>query len=243
MNPIEAFYKLQLRRLRKWGALLSIVPPTARKWGSDLPVQTAWSLQKGALNYTYRGLPMLKNPLDVALYQMLFFQTRPKTVIEIGSYLGTSALWFSDMMRTNETPGRVISVDTSPPSPPFNRPEISFIKGDVYNLGTALSDELLSAIERPLLVIEDSVHQPDSTLAALRFFDRFMLPDEYIVIEDGLVTDLGIAHHHAGGPGPGIAQFLAECEGRYEVDRNFCDRFGHNFTGNPNGYLRRTLRA
>lgn len=242
MNPFEAFYKLQLRRLRKWGALRSIDPPSARQWGSDLPLQAGWSIHKGAFSYTYRGLPMLKNPFDVALYQMLFFQVRPKTVIEVGSYLGTSALWFSDMMRTNETPGRVISVDILPPSPPFNRPEISFVKGDVYNLGTALGDELLRGIERPLLVVEDSVHEPNSTLATLRFFDLLMRPDEYIVIEDGNVTDLGIAHHHAGGPGPGIAKFLSECEGRYEVDANFCDRYGHNFTGNPNGYLRRTAR-
>jgi cephalosporin hydroxylase len=161
---LEALYKLQLRRLRKWSALRSIVPPGARRWGSDLSVEAAWSLQKGALNYTYRGLPMLKNPLDVALYQILFSQARPKTVIEIGSYQGTSALWFSDMMRTNETPGRVISLDVLPPSPPFERPEISFIRGDVYNLGAALSDELLGAIERPLLVIEDSVHTPGRCL-------------------------------------------------------------------------------
>lgn len=243
MNPLEALYKLQLRRLRRWNALRSIDLPKSRKWGSELPLQAAWSIHKGTFSYTYRGLPMLKNPLDVALYQMLFFQARPKTVIEVGSYLGTSALWFSDMMRTNETPGRVISIDTLPPSPPFNRSEISFIKGDVYDLGIALNDELLKKIERPLLVIEDSVHKPDSTLAALRFFDNVMHRDEYIVIEDGIVTDLGIAHHHAGGPGPGIAQFLNECEGRYEVDRNFCDRYGHNFTGNPNGFLRRTSRA
>jgi cephalosporin hydroxylase len=184
-----------------------------------------------------------QEPLGRCSLSNAFFSNRPKTVIEIGAYLGTSALWFADMMRTNETPGRVISVDILPPSPPFNRPDISFIEGDVYNLGSALSDELLRTIERPLLVIEDSVHKPDSTLAALRFFDRFLHPDEYIVVEDGFVTDLGIAHHHAGGPGPGIAQFLAECDGRYEIDCNFCDRYGHNFTGNPNGYLRRTHRV
>jgi cephalosporin hydroxylase len=29
-----------------------------------------------------------------------------------------------------------------------------------------------------------------------------------------------------------------ECKGRFEIDADYCDRYGHNVTGNTNGYLR-----
>jgi cephalosporin hydroxylase len=40
--------------------------------------------------YTYRGVPMLKNPFDLALYLLLLWRLKPRTVIEIGSKSGGS---------------------------------------------------------------------------------------------------------------------------------------------------------
>ena len=49
----------------------------------------------------------------------------------------------------------------------------------------------------------------------------------------------GVNANFDGGPGRAISQFLSETAGRYEIDASYCDQFGHNVTGNPNGYLRR----
>jgi cephalosporin hydroxylase len=75
-------------------------------------------------------------------------------------------------------------------------------------------------------------------LAVLEFFAPLLHSGEYIVIEDGAVSDLGVAHEYGGGPGLGISRFLAR-NSQFEIDPAYCDRYGHNFTGNPNGYLRR----
>jgi cephalosporin hydroxylase len=192
------------------------------------------------LGYSYRGLSMLKNPFDVALYQKLIWQVKPRTVVEIGSYLGTSALWLADMLKMFEIEGQVLSLDLKPPRPPFERDDICFLQGDANCLEDSPLPDLLARCPRPLLVIEDSTHQSSTTLAVLRFFDKYLRRGEYIVVEDGLVTDLGVAHNYAGGPGLGISRFLATAGQRYEIDASFCDHYGHNFTGNPNGYLRRT---
>jgi cephalosporin hydroxylase len=88
-------------------------------------------------------------------------------------------------------------------------------------------------------VIEDASHEYRHTLAVLRFFDPMMQSGEYLVVEDANVTDMGDEARFDGGPGRAIAEFLADSGHRYEIDRDYCDRFGHNFTGNPNGYLRR----
>ena len=46
-----------------------------------------------------------------------------------------------------------------------------------------------------------------------------------------------------GGPERAIEEFLAGSGGRYVIEERYCDRFGHNVTGNPNGYLRRVKPA
>ena len=40
------------------------------------------------MNYTYKGVPTYKNPFDLALYQLLLWEQKPRTLIEIGSKWG-----------------------------------------------------------------------------------------------------------------------------------------------------------
>lgn|SRR5262249_40615091 len=236
---IEHLYKRQVCRLRR--ALLHWhIPyrPDGRKWGSGLPLLAAQSIQVGTLQYSYRGIPMLKNPFDVALYNLLFWQVKPRTVIEIGSFRGGSALWFADMMRNFDAAGKVISIDIQPPTASYQRDDVSFLEGDANSLAVVLTPERLAGIERPLLVVEDADHSPTTSLAVLEFFAPVLLPGEYIVLEDALVSDLGMAHRFNGGPGLAISRFLA-AHPEFQIDTSLCDKYGHNFTGNPNGYLRR----
>jgi len=197
------------------------------------------SIQHGTLRYSYRGISMLKNPFEIALYQVLFWQVKPRTVIEIGSYLGASAIWFADMMRNCDVNGTVISIDIKVPTPAEQRENVRFLEGDANALDTVLTPAILATLERPLVVIEDSTHTAETTLAVLKFFAPILRSGEYIVIEDGVVSDLGRAHRFNGGPGLAISQFLS-AHPEFEIDAGFCDRYGHNFTGNPNGYLRRS---
>jgi cephalosporin hydroxylase len=62
---------------------------------------------------------------------------------------------------------------------------------------------------------------------------------EYIVVEDGNITEMGEDVDHDGGPARSIAEFLQERGGAYEIDARYCDQYGRNVTGNPNGYLRK----
>jgi cephalosporin hydroxylase len=235
----ERVYKLQLHRfLRVAAELLTPYRPARRRWGIGLPLKALNSIQAGALKHEYRGRPMLKNPFDVALYPLLIWKTKPRTVIEIGSYLGVSAFWLADLVRDASGRGLVISIDIAPPTPPEARDDVRFLKGDVMHLGAVLTPELLAGLERPWLVIEDSAHTQASTRAALEFFAPHLQAGEYIVVEDGALADFGWAFSYGGGPGMAISRFLA-AHPEFEIDADYCDRYGHNVTGNPNGYLRR----
>jgi len=145
----------------------------------------------------------------------------------------------ADQMRTFGIEGRVISIDKNPPSPFYEkeRTDIVLLRGDAGRLEECLSSDYLASLARPWLVIEDSSHKFKYTLAVLRFFDRKMQPGEYIVVEDGVVSDIGLADKFQGGPGRAISEFLSEAGDRYEIDAELCDFFGHNVSSNPNGYL------
>jgi len=200
------------------------------------------SIQRGSLRYTYRGVPTIKNPFDWALYPMLLWDTRPATIIEVGSNRGGSALWMADLMRSFGTPCQIHSIDIKPVTD-LRIESVTFHGGDARHLEQTLLPEIMLRLPRPLLVIEDSDHQRQTTLAVLRFFDQWLAPGEYIVIEDGIVTAMGDAAMYDGGPHAAIMQFLSERPRRFEIDSRYCDWFGLNVTWNVNGFLRRTSVA
>ena len=197
------------------------------------------AIQHGALNFTYKGHPCWKDPFDLALYSMLLWREKPRTIIEIGSAFGGSALWFRDMQVAMEiNPCIVMSIDTNPPSTTISG--LAFLQGDAHDLGQTIPQQwLANEMARPLLVIEDSSHEPETTLAVLRFFDPWLRPGEMIVVEDGNADELYPGRHRRGGPLTGVAEFMAERGVDYVRAAEYCDFFGQNVTWHPDGYIRR----
>ncbi len=201
---------------------------------TEIPYELLMKIQQGAMAYRHRGLPLLKNPFDLAIYPLLLARLQPRTLIEIGTHAGGSALWFAD-----QAPNLcVYSIDLQAPVGVVH-PSVTFLEGDACNLGAALPDSVMEAIDRPLLVVEDSSHFAGTTASVLDFFDRWLRPGEYVVIEDGILTAMRVADAYDGGPLRAIHEFLTRTNGRYEIDRALCDYFGTNVTWNVDGYLRR----
>jgi cephalosporin hydroxylase len=200
-----------------------------------LPYDALMAIQQGSMAYRYRGLPMYKNPFDLALYPLLLERLQPRTLIEIGSGAGASAMWFADQAVRAGFELDVVSVDLSPPEG-VHHPAVTYLPGDATDLSAVLGD---CDCARPLLVVEDASHQAPVTAAVLRYFDRRLRAGEYIVIEDGILTAMRVPDLYAGGPLRAIEEFLRDAGDRYEVDRSLCDFFGPNMTWNVDGYLRR----
>lgn len=205
---------------------------------SDIDYDLLMKIQRGTMAYQYRGVPLQKNPFDLALYSLLLDRTRPQTLIEIGSYRGGSAVWFADQASLLGIDLRVLSIDLEVPAT-VARPSINFLRGDAHRLGEVLAPSVMDRLERPLMVVEDSSHLAGTTAAVLEFFDTWLRSGEYIVIEDGILSDMRVADLYDGGPLRAVEAFLEKNAGRYEVDRGLCDYYGRNVTWNVNGYLRR----
>lgn len=139
-----------------------------RSFKTAFPPELPRSVQAGTMAYTYKGIRCLKDPFDLAIYLKLIWDLKPKSLIEIGSNQGGGALWFADMLSISGIACPVISIDQVPVTG-FTDPRIAFLAGDAARLGGTLSAEMLAALPHPWLVVEDSSHTYEVTLAALRF--------------------------------------------------------------------------
>ncbi|NLS67611.1 cephalosporin hydroxylase [Bradyrhizobium brasilense] len=189
------------------------------------------------MRYPYKGIGCCKNPIDMALYQMLIWRERPRTILELGTLNGGSAIWFADVLKNFGIDGNVHSLDIAP-VPSVDHPMITFHRGDILNLAATWSDDWLASLPRPILLIDDAGHHYKMSRAALEFGARILKIDEYLVVEDGISTPMGEDSQFDGGPLRAIDEFMAS-RTEFAVDRELCDFFGKNVTWNIDGFLRR----
>lgn len=201
-----------------------------RTWNTALPCETMLSIERGSHNYAYRSVPMVKNPFDVALYPLLVWNLKPRTIIEIGSKDGGSALWLGDMLNNFSIDGHIYSVDIVKATS-VNHPCVTFMEGNGRALQEIFTSSFLNSIPRPLLVIEDADHAYETSKRVLEFFHPHLREGEYIIIEDGMT---------ASGPIEALREFLSAHESEYEIDGSYGDLFGYNVTWCINGYLKKT---
>jgi cephalosporin hydroxylase len=198
---------------------------------------------------------MVKFPEDLRTYEHLLWLARPNVVIEVGSYWGGSALWFRDRLRVLQSYGRidnhlVISIDVytgnarrsvGAVDPDFSN-SIRFVEADVRD------PNLPAAIARMLprrarcMVVEDSGHTYETTMAALEGFSRFVPVGGWFVVEDGCVDveEMRADPSWERGVQPAMNDWLRTEDGsKFEVRRDV-ELYG--LSGHPNGYLTR-IRA
>ena len=214
------------------------IPTERRGWNTSLPRETLLEIQNTSHNYSYRGIPMIKNPFDFAIYPLLIWDRKPRTIIEIGSKDGGSALWLADMLDNYGIDGHVYSLDIVGVKK-VSHPRVTFLEGDGRELEESFSPEFMRTLPRPLLVIEDADHSYETSSHVLAFFDPYLDQGESIVIEDGIISDLALDSSYSSGPHLALKEFLGQRAGAYEIEGRYCDYFGYNLTWCTNGFLRR----
>jgi cephalosporin hydroxylase len=202
----------------------------------------------------YAGVAISKFPEDLRTYEHLLWLDAPDTVIEIGSQFGGSSLWFRDRLallraygRIDRAP-RVISVDLDmaaarrelTAADPSFAETIDLLEGDVRD--PAMRDrvsELLGPDAR-CLVVEDSAHMYDTTIAALNGFAQFVAPGGFFVVEDGCVDveTMRLDPSWPRGVLPAVRDWLASPAGAGFTARRDLELYG--ITCHPSGFLQRT---
>ncbi len=220
-----------------------------RKDHSALPEIAIRQMSCGKFHHTWRGVRCMKDPLDLALYNLLLAELRPKTVLEIGCYAGGGALWLADQADVQQLPMQIHSLDRSmewlhPLAAQDER--IHFIKGDCESIHEALDPTSLQSWPHPWMIIEDAHVNLSAVLEHLH--NHGLQAGDYLIVEDtnpyipagtdasGLTPDyaaFGLAKMKA------VREFIEQHPDDYRVDSHYCDYYGYNTTWNWNSFLKR----
>jgi cephalosporin hydroxylase len=165
------------------------------------PVRKLWLTRlRQSIQDTYMGVRLLKYPEDLRVYEHLLWLSRANVVIDLGTNLGGSALWFRDRLAALAAYGRieeprVISIDARTSvstkmldsADPRWRESITLLEGDVTD--PAVAEEVRGMIPpgARCLVSEDTAHTYDTTIGALRGFSDLVPVGGFFVVEDGYV--------------------------------------------------------
>lgn len=195
---------------------------------------TVDSICEGHHKVTYRGIKAIRCPFDYVIYQMIISEIKPDLVIEIGTNIGGGALYIADLMESIGH-GEIHTIDIIKQSDPIlatsSRIKLFTDGWENYNLEDAKGFE-------KVLVIEDASHIYEDTLSILHKFSPLVSKDSYLIVEDGIVNELGLEKEYHGGPLKAIREFMVSNKD-FRIDRKWCDMFGKNATFNVNGYLKR----
>ena len=202
---------------------------------------------------SYAGVGLSKMPEDLRTYEHLLWADAPDTVIEIGTQHGGSALWLRDRLLMLERYGRidrpplVISVDVTHElarealerADPHFEESIRLVEADVRDPAASERVERLVPDGARCLVIEDSAHEYDTTLAALERFSRFVPSRGYFIVEDGCVDveALRLDESWPRGVLPALHEWLRSPAGQDFACRRDLELYG--LTCHPWGILQR----
>lgn len=191
-------------------------------------------IDKGHHQVTYRGVPCVKCPFDYVMYQMIIAEVKPDIIIEIGTNKGGSALYMADLME-NMGKGMIHTIDITDETPDLvkSHPRITtFHEGwDAYDLSLAVR-------YKTILVIEDSSHYYQNTLQAITKFAPLVTKGSYLIVEDGIIDDLGRKKAYHGGPVKAIEEFLPK-HPEFFIDLKWVNFFGESATFNTKGFLKK----
>lgn len=184
----------------------------------------------------FEGVPLIKNPMDLWVYQELIFDLKPTLIIETGTAFGGSALFFARQLEKLGA-GSVVSVDISPAEQLPRHSRITFLPGSSIDPAiVALVANRARAHER-VMVILDSDHGAEHVRAELEAYAPLVTVGQFLVVEDTNINGHPVDIDWKGGPGPHAAvdAFLPE---HPEFERDvLAERY--LLTMHPGGWLRR----
>jgi len=140
--------------------------------------------QETAANW--KGVAFGKSAYCVATYTQLIQELQPKTIIDIGSWCGGSALWFADMTEilVGKDFCKVVSTDICGDN--FHEkakahPKIEFHEIDSNRIDELFTEEFCKTLPHPWFACEDGHFGFQKIMET---FHKRMLPGDYLMVED-----------------------------------------------------------
>jgi cephalosporin hydroxylase len=219
---------------------------------SDIPAAAWRALLVNRDWLTWKGILFAKGPTEIAIYSMLLYELRPKTIIEIGALNGGSAIWLADHLEVFQIEGCVYSIDIDLSLLDENAKtdsRVHFLEGDCHNMGAIMTPELLSGLPHPWLIIEDA-HV--NAMGVVEYFhENGFKSGDYLIVEDTnkylweLNEELDEDSDDREETEKGkrklaeLKSWLMLHENEYLIDTYYQDMYGYNGSKNWNSIMKR----
>jgi cephalosporin hydroxylase len=187
----------------------------------------------------FLGVPLAKSVSDLWNYQEILSEIKPSIIVELGTHVGGSTLFFAEMLKLISPRGRVLSVDIDQ-SPVFDRVRengwIELLESDTRAIVVAGRVRQLRA-EYPgnAFFILDSAHTKDHVFGELLQLRTITQPGDYVIVEDGNINGNPVLPGWGEGPFEAVQQYLSDYPNDYRVDTDREQKFGFTFA--PGGFL------
>jgi cephalosporin hydroxylase len=209
----------------------------------DLPIKDLLVHMQNRIvtDSTYFGVPTMKSPTDMWMYQEIIWEVKPDFIVEIGTWHGGSALAFAHIMDHIYGRGsfaKVITIDTSHDKVHDKvrlHPRIKFITGDALKYYFVVRNMIRESMVRPkVLVIEDSAHFYQNTLNVLNTYWPLVSMGSYFIVED-TICGHGLDIPPKPGPYEAVQEFIRMTD-NFIIDKS---KEAFLITWNPSGFLKR----
>ena len=129
----------------------------------------------------WKGLRVVKYPMDMISYAEIIFKHKPDVLIECGTKFGGSATFFADVMESVGN-GRVITIDKG-------TCKFSFHPRIIQLQGSSTSKRILEQVKLMLsnasvMVSLDSDHHRVNVKRELHYYSKLVTKGQYLVVED-----------------------------------------------------------
>jgi len=229
------------------GLKATIRQTIARKFFKYLVSKT-----KNFSHTTWLGRPIWQNVFDLQTIQETIVELQPAIIIECGTNLGGSSMYYAHLFdllaaegRLLPGRGRIVSIDIEKLHD-LSHPRITYLIGsstapDIFAQVKALADDAERSGEGggvggPVFVILDSDHSMRHVRAELELYAPLVSKGSFCLVQDGVIDVLPNFAGGRPGPLPAIHDYL-KSHPEFEIDRERCDRF--LITHHPDGWLRR----
>ena len=203
---------------------------------------SASSYNKSWNTTMWRGVRILKCPMDLWVYHELVYSLKPDLIIETGTSRGGSAMFLADMLDQTGK-GMVVTVDIRDCKIPEDADKVLTHKRIRFLIGSSTSPEVYNEIKelakdkKTVLVILDATHNKEHVLNELQLYAPMVTKGSYIVVEDTNFNGHPVFIPNAMGEGPYEAAVdYLKTDPTFVVD-DYMER--HFMTFNPKGYLKK----
>jgi len=195
-------------------------------------------------NTYFLGIQSGQYPTDNWVMQEIIAEIKPDYIIETGTALGGTALFYAMLLENVNENGKVITIDIAPDMPDPRtegfkawQERVEFIRANCVSLN--LVNRLAQRVRgHKVLVSLDSAHTRKHVLKELKMYSPLVSVGSYIVVSD---THLGgHPNNHPSarkgqGPWEAVHAFLMTNKS-FEIDHS---REKYLVTQSPSGFLKR----